>query len=283
MRTRIIPTRGVVIAQKPPKNLGITPEVALPITTDSWTGTRSFVFFPEASARNFCYLTQQPAPSDTASSDHGSLDQLNEYPPPFGELMLGGTLSGNDLRELGVSDDRRWNPETKDYLSRAISKFFVAEDADGDQSYMLAHWSGIMGASVDSIPWVGRIPERISGRVVPHKNINNLGDYSLAEVHEALDSEETITGKSHKASARLAAPGEWMAAGYSGEGMVHAWMSAKALAYMVLGLDKDDMKGPDEMDKSDDSLREWFPDVFRLTEERWKNAGVEDLIGKAIC
>jgi glycine/D-amino acid oxidase-like deaminating enzyme len=283
MRARILPARGVVTAQKPPKDLGITPKVAPPTTAESWTGTRSFVFFPEASARSFCYLTQQPAPSGAVSSEHGGVDELNEYPSPAGELMLGGTLSGNDLKELGISDDRGWNRKTKDYLSRAVTNIFVAEDTggtkgDGDQTHMLGHWSGIMGISVDSIPWVGRIPESISGRLMPNTNINGMGDNTLAEVHEALDSEETIAS-SHKASARLAAPGEWMAAGYSGEGMVHAWMSAKALAYMVLGLDKD---GMESSDKLDDSLGEWFPDVFRLTEERWTNTGVEDLIARAV-
>lgn len=50
-----------------------------------------------------------------------------------------------------------------------------------------------------------------------------------------------------------------------GEGMVHAWQSGKALAYMVLGLDKGGVL---------DSL----PEVFRISEERWKDVEIEDLI-----
>lgn len=291
MRTRIIPNRGVMTAQRPPEGLGIVPQVAPPTMLESWAGTRSFVFYQEASADSFHYLTQQPAPSGAASSKRRGVYKLNEYPAPSGELMLGGWLSGNGLTELGNADDRGWNHETKDYLSHGIGKFFVVEDSkgDGDQTHMLAHWSGIMGISVDNIPWVGRIPESITGRSVPHSqslvdnmNVNGTDENALTSRHEAVDSDETIAVSSSSASVRLATPGEWIAAGYSGEGMVHAWMSAKALAYMVLGLDKDKMESWDEVDKVGGSVEEWFPNVFRLTEERWKNAAVEDLIGRAI-
>jgi glycine/D-amino acid oxidase-like deaminating enzyme len=279
MRTRIIPVRGVVTAQKPPKDLGITPPGA---TDESWAGTRSFVFYPETSERSFHYLTQQPAPPGASSTEREGIDKLNGYPVPSGELMLGGWLTGNELTDVGVADDREWNPQTRDYLSRAIRRFFAVEEADGDQSHMKAHWGGIMGASVDSIPWVGRIPESIAGRIAPRSqmlgNNRKMGNNKLTEVRETLGSEETIVESSSKASARLAPPGEWLAAGYSGEGMVHAWMSAKAVAYMVLGLDKDHMESSDEVNH----VGEWFPDVFRLTEERWKNTGLEDLIAKAV-
>ncbi|KIJ67118.1 hypothetical protein HYDPIDRAFT_50050, partial [Hydnomerulius pinastri MD-312] len=62
-----------------------------------------------------------------------------------------------------------------------------------------------------------------------------------------------------------APPGEWIAAGYSGEGMVHAWMSGKALAEMVLGREREA------------NLAEWFPDILRVTPGRWKKAKAEDL------
>ena len=37
-----------------------------------------------------------------------------------------------------------------------------------------------------------------------------------------------------------AAPGEWICAGYTGEGMVHAWLCAKAMARMLLGTEGED-------------------------------------------
>ncbi|EKM83367.1 hypothetical protein AGABI1DRAFT_110034 [Agaricus bisporus var. burnettii JB137-S8] len=51
-------------------------------------------------------------------------------------------------------------------------------------------WGGIMAVSADGQPWVGRVPGAISGR---------------------------------------AGAGEWVAAGYSGEGMVHAWGCGRAV------------------------------------------------------
>jgi len=283
MRGRIIPVRGVVTAQKPPKDLGMAPKVA-PAPIESWTGTRSFVFYPETSRHTLHYLTQQPAPPG-ASSIEQDINKLNGYPFPSRELMLGGWLSSNWQTDIGVADDSGWNIETRDYLSHAIGKFFAVEDIDGDQTHMIAHWGGIMGASVDNMPWVGRIPENITRRIAPQSQmlVNRKIDTKLTEIHETLSSEETIAESLPKASARLAAPGEWLAAGYSGEGMVHAWMSAKALAYMVLGLDKDHMESSDELGVTDGSVGEWFPDVFRLTEERWENTGLEDLIAGAVC
>ncbi|KAK4145572.1 FAD dependent oxidoreductase [Dichotomopilus funicola] len=53
-------------------------------------------------------------------------------------------------------------------------------------------------------------------------------------------------------------PGErglWTSCSFQGHGMVLCWMCAKALVAMMDGRDGDE-------------LREWFPDVFRITEER---------------
>jgi len=48
--------------------------------------------------------------------------------------------------------------------------------------------------------------------------------------------------------------------------MVHAWLCAKALAYMVLGAEEDGR------------LKEWFPDIMKVTEARWKRANIENLM-----
>ncbi|KXX75395.1 D-amino acid dehydrogenase [Madurella mycetomatis] len=53
-------------------------------------------------------------------------------------------------------------------------------------------------------------------------------------------------------------PGEeglWASCGFQGHGMVLCWMCARALVDMMEGRDGE-------------QLREWFPDVFRITEER---------------
>jgi glycine/D-amino acid oxidase-like deaminating enzyme len=275
-------------AQKPPKGLGVTPQGAATQAVESWAGMRAFVFYPEASVNTFLYLTQQRA-SDLALSEREGVDKSNECPPPSGELMLGGWMGGNGLTEVGIADDRGWNRSTANDLSHATEECFSVDDPGGERgnkAHMIAQWGGILGVSVDDLPWIGRIPVSITARLAPQlrspaddKNGNNMDGHSLAG---ALDSDVTIAESSHRASARLAAPGEWMAAGYSGEGMVHAWMSAKALAYMVLGLEKVSNPSQDGRDKLDGSVGDWFPDVFRLTEERWENTGAESLIVRTL-
>jgi hypothetical protein len=48
--------------------------------------------------------------------------------------------------------------------------------------------------------------------------------------------------------------------------MVHAWLSGKALADMVLGREVEGKLG------------EWFPDIMRVSEKRWKKAKAENLL-----
>ncbi|KAG6826928.1 hypothetical protein H0H92_013885 [Tricholoma furcatifolium] len=80
----------------------------------------------------------------------------------------------------------------------------------------------------------------------------------------------------------LAAPGEWIAAGYSGEGMVHAWLSGKVLAHMVLGLDlaKESDATTAEKAGGGAGLSSWFPPVYLVSEERWAHTGIEDLVAE---
>jgi hypothetical protein len=69
-----------------------------------------------------------------------------------------------------------------------------------------ALWSGILGISVDLLPWVGCLPRAVSGRSEPPPT-------SVVKSEKEDGGERMHVG---------AAPGEWIAAGYSGEGMVHA-------------------------------------------------------------
>ena len=174
MRERIIPLRGVVNAQTPRAGL-------------EWAGTRAFVFYPSDSMDVLDYMTQQPMGGVAGS----------KYPSPLGEVMLGGgvLLSKGWIEDVGNTDDGGWNPDTGRHLAGALDGYFGARVGD-----VAAVWSGIMGMSTDEMPWVGRVPEWISGRA--------SGD---------------------------AGPGEWIAAGYSGEGMAHSWLSGRAVAEMIGG------------------------------------------------
>ncbi|TFK22042.1 DAO-domain-containing protein [Coprinopsis marcescibilis] len=259
MRGIIFPSRGCMTAQIPRKGLGsIPPELSnnaqsKPALYDasSWTGNRSFVIYPKSNVGTYDYLTQQ-----TSSTGPHTM-----YPQPRGELMLGGGFTQSLATEVGTADDSECNARVSGYLSTALRRVFsVSGGADEDKEDVVATWSGVLGLSADEMPWVGRIPEKITGRSLGRKDTK---------------SEGSPNGQG------LASSGEWIAAGYSGEGMVHAWLSGKALGWMVLGLDLDSPVAGDETRSRRDSKPglEWFPEVFRITEERWKRAEFEDLMG----
>ncbi|KAG6843699.1 hypothetical protein H0H87_001518 [Tephrocybe sp. NHM501043] len=295
MRGRIVPARGIMTAQPRP------PEASADANTDgtTWNPHCAFVFFPGDTWNEDDYLTQQALPPQSSSSSPSS-----SYPPPQGELMLGGGFSSahgytNVLEEIGNANDAGWNADTGAYLSTALGRYFPGFDAQtqaetkedtvpnekqASASAVKSLWSGILGISVDGQPWVGRVPPQVSGRPSP------------PPPPILTPAPEPEPRASH-----LAPPGEWLSAGYSGEGMVHAWLSGKALAYMVLGLDVAALSssspsagsepagmgvahtdtGTDPSDPDTD-LAKWFPSIYRITPSRWASTGIEDLVAAFI-
>ncbi|KIL61443.1 hypothetical protein M378DRAFT_855492, partial [Amanita muscaria Koide BX008] len=232
MRKRIVPVRAVMTAQVPRRGLGSSPGDKKP-----WTSTRSFTFYPGESLFAFDYLTQQTVKL-------GETDEESIWPAPRGELMFGGGFASNikSTEDLANAEDSAWNEQTASYLGKVLSEYFEAKDGEDDKEEdkeeVEMTWSGVIGVSSDEMPWVGRVPEIVSGRKIPNE----------------------ISGK-ESGEVEMVSPGEWIAAGYSGEGMVHAWLSGEALAEMVGG-------GPTN----------GLPSPFRIVEERWKRTGIEDLI-----
>ena len=211
-------------------------------------GARSYVFYP--GGIGYDYLTQLP------TGEH--------------ELMFGGGWTSafdSVLVDLGRADDTGFSASVASHLAGALPLFFgerswgreKVPERTGDegevewgQGRTKAQWSGILGISADGLPWVGRLPSRIAGRAAPPASS------APKARNKETDAEHNIT----------AAPGEWIAAGYTGEGMVHAWMSGKALAAMVL-------------DQEDD-IKSWFPEILRITEPRWKKANLEEYISRRL-
>ncbi|KAM5542144.1 hypothetical protein V8D89_004017 [Ganoderma adspersum] len=262
--TKLAPARGGMSAQRPGSALH-------PATL---AGARSFVFY--RAGGGYDYLTQLP----TSLSKNGSGDECRGESE--GELMFGGGWAAacdgaqRGLPEIGIADDSKVNHAGQSYLAGALPQYFgmrnwgrdaaAPESGDGDSDgdgeregkhkglwglgRTKAQWSGILGISADMLPWVGRLPEKVSGRAQPRPTHRE---------RELVRGEKSV-------HTHTAAPGEWIAAGYSGEGMVHAWMSGKALASMVLD--------------REDEVREWFPDILRVTEKRWKEANIEELFAR---
>ena len=227
MRGKIIPFRGNMTAQRPGQSM---PAEML---------QRSFIFYEIPAS--YDYLTQLP------NGEH--------------ELMLGGGFAQEGHEgyvAVANVDDSTYSKRISAHLGGILPRYFGEDNwgregqlPEGDTSVewskgrVKAAWSGILGISADLSPWVGRLSPSISGRPVP----SNQSSPSTQK--EAFVS---------------AAPGEWIAAGYSGEGMVHAWMSGKALAEMVVGREREG------------NLAEWFPDIMRASTDRWKKATPEGLL-----
>ncbi|PPR02295.1 hypothetical protein CVT24_011632 [Panaeolus cyanescens] len=283
MRKKIVPTRLHMSAQRPGK--GLTAPV--PSTTPggearSWVSERAFVFLPGSHDWAFDYLTQLLPPPDVTANT----ESTRNFPPTQGEFMFGGgaTLAGRSdallMENIGRTDESA-DFEIEAYLSGALERYFRPHwgaeggftlDSDTEPPTTLnedgseqpsdpvnskwnkgrvkALWTGIMGLSADALPWVGRIPSSISERSQP----NPAAQYS------DVSSEPKFRARS------LTAPGEWICAGFSGEGMVHAWLCGRAVAHMVLGEPDEDRHTP------------VLPSSFLITEQRCRKAKLENML-----
>ncbi|TFY53148.1 hypothetical protein EVJ58_g9614 [Rhodofomes roseus] len=157
-------------------------------------------------------------------------DYLTQLPTGEHELMYGGGWAQsceNSLPDIGITDDSVFNFAGAAHLAGSLPLYFGGDN-----------WGG---------------------EAVPAKEQEQ-------ENRPAPTSRHAPEKGGPSAVSHLAAPGEWLAAGFSGEGMVHAWMSGKALAYMVLD--------------QEDALEGWFPDILRVTEKRWKKASADKLVGR---
>lgn len=210
-------------------------------------GLRTFVFFRQKIG--FDYMTQLD------SGEH--------------ELMVGGGLGTGTTealhQDVGNADDSHYELSLAAHLSGIVPVHFGeknwgaekqcaledAEDNDGvrwSEGRVKAIWSGTVALSADFLPWVGRLPVKLAERRCPPKSSTPTGLLDAAPL--------------------TAAPGEWISASYSGEGMTHAWLCARALAYMVLGAEEEG------------ELKEWFPDAMRVSVARWKKADAERMLAQ---
>ena len=274
MRRKIIPVRGHMTAQRPGKGLMSTrngPEANQADAPLPWAGSRAFVFYPGNSEMGFDYLTQL-VPSTNPSEGTNSNSPSPSGLPTAGEFMFGGgaELGGQSISALmeniGITDDGSATFEIEAYLTGALERYFSSQwgeegtDPDSEagsppggswgKGRIKATWTGIIGISADSQPWVGRVPLSVSARREPlaRSPVHGVGLNKLSSPNT-----------------NLASPGEWICAGYSGEGMVHAWLCGRALARMILGVERD-VIDPE------------LPEPFLITEKRLKEAKVEDLV-----
>ncbi|KAK0647509.1 hypothetical protein DIS24_g7670 [Lasiodiplodia hormozganensis] len=185
---------------------------------------------------------EEPQHSWLFNYANGGFDYLTQLPhsntpQSDGELMLGGGLAATHHRgvdEVGVARDDAYGDVHVDiHLSGALEAVFGRENWGGQAAGVKAMWTGVMGFSADGFPWVGELLGALTGR-----------------------EEEDVEG-----------PGaEWAAAGYSGEGMVHAWLSGKAVGIMVL------VREGVLPEREGEEVKRWLPEQLWITEERVERA-----------
>ena len=110
---------------------------------------------------------------------------------------------------------------------------------------------------------LGRVPPELTKRSTSKPSTTSDRETATKTAPAASDNKALGT------HASLAPSGEWVAAGFSGEGMVHAWICARALARMILN------EGTGDPAKS---LPDDLPKPFLFTQERWKRTSLDGMM-----
>ena len=187
-------------------------------------------------ARGFEYITQRPGEPD-------AIDGLG------GEIMVGGGMEQSQdkgVDEFGVTNDNDLNFSISSYLGGVLPIAFGQEGWGQDASAGRTKdmWTGIMGFTADTLPFVGELDATLTKRGV----------------------------KSQRAFDGCAAPAEWISGGYNGQGMVNAWLCGQALGLMVLGRDK--IPSKDVLGRPDGVVADWLPYEFWLSPSRLRKASL---------
>ncbi|KAK4547371.1 hypothetical protein LTR36_001027 [Oleoguttula mirabilis] len=131
MQGLIVPLHGEVVAQRPGSKL---PQTGL-------QNTYSFVH-----ETGYEYMITRPP---------GSRDE--------GDIIIGGglwKLAHDGASQYGQTDDTALEPTIASYLRQCTTGFFGANwGEDHPAGRVKKEWSGIMGASVDGLPYVGAVPD----------------------------------------------------------------------------------------------------------------------------
>ncbi|WZH39262.1 FAD dependent oxidoreductase-domain-containing protein [Fusarium acuminatum] len=190
-------------------------------------------------------------PGASFPSSHGNRSWSVVYAPGFdyvtqrpdgpdgtpGDLMIGGGFFRS--RREGLDQIGVWDDSQTHALPLMHIRGVmptVFEPQWGEGSKLIKSWTGILGFTGDLMPLVGRVP---GSRV-------------------QKDS------------------GEWMAAGFCGEGMVWAWLCGTALAVMVLGKEGEDLA--EGVGRPGGKLNEWFPKhLLTVDKKRLRKAEIANL------
>jgi len=184
----------------------------------------------------------------------GAFDYATQRPPGTGDakgdLMIGGGFTRSPrqgIDQVGLYDDGSLlEPLTATHIAGIFPAIFHPKWGAGAELKQV--WPGIIGLTGDFLPLVGRLNTRLTGR-------------DTKEHSRELDD--------------CTQWGEWVVAGFSGEGMVWAWLSGAALGIMIAGSEEEAL--PKASGRPGGKLSEWFPDELLVSEKRIRSADISHL------
>ncbi|EDU50620.1 fad dependent oxidoreductase protein [Pyrenophora tritici-repentis] len=180
----------------------------------------------------FDYATQRPSKADGSK----------------GDLMIGGGFMRSlkqGIDQVGLYDDGPLlEPLTAIHIAGIFPAIFHPKWGAGAE--LKQTWSGILGLTGDSLPLVGRVDAKLTGRDIKRR--------------KRISNDEC---------------GEWIVAGFAGEGMVWAWLSGAALGIMIAGCEDEDLS--EVPGRPGGKLREWFPRELLVSQERIRSADISNL------
>ncbi|KAI1481414.1 DAO-domain-containing protein [Daldinia eschscholtzii] len=123
-------------------------------------------------------------------------------------------------------------------------------ETDSPSGRVIETWSGVLSATGDILPFVGHLDPSLTGRSPkPRRNKTKKYDY-----------------KYH---------GEWITAGFGGDGLTWAWLSGIALGAMIVGTENFDVK--QETGRPGGTVAKWFPKELIPTLERFDERTFGDI------
>jgi len=146
-------------------------------------------------------------------------------------IIIGGERLVAPEGEEGISRDDAINPSISVALHRSlvdVIKLLPAGQPERDTLRSTYEWTGIMGYSRDTQPWVGRVPSSVA------------------------------VAQSSGSGGSVDVEGLWISAGFTGHGMPVAPRCGIAVAQMILGKKEDVVKLPEA----------WVPSDARIARAR---------------
>lgn len=161
------------------------------------------------------------------------------------EIMMGGGLvqsPAQGVDEVGIWNDYETSFPIASYLSGILSVAFNSETwGHDDKTRVKALWTGCMGFTADLLPLVGRLETSLTKR---------------------KQKDDTTSG-------------EYIVAGFNGEGMVNVWLSGVALGLTALG--RDHIVSDGANGRPPGRVQDWFPDEMKCTQARVSKSSLSEL------